>query len=65
MQLSGTILWNVPVHGASRGPASSCTVERAIAEIAAAGANPVRVGSNLINVLAVSHVEAVATEVAE
>lgn len=56
---------HVPVHGASRGPASTGAVERAVAEIAAAGAGPCRVGSHLVDILPVTHVQAVSTEVSE
>jgi hypothetical protein len=56
---------HTPVHGSSRSPASPAAVERAVAKVAAAGADPVWVCSDLVDIFPVSHVQAVSTEVAE
>jgi hypothetical protein len=56
---------NIPVHGSSRSPASTAAVERAVAEVTAAGANPVRVGSDFIDIFPISHVKTVSTEVSK
>lgn len=53
-----------PEHGARGRPAAAVAVDRAVAEVPAAGARPRRVGEGFLHVLAVPHEETVATELA-
>lgn len=55
----------VPVHGAGGRPAAARAVGGAVAEVAAAGADPVLGCVGLVDVLAVPHEQAVAAELAE